>query len=213
MTKEIELDGAESPMPFAPDDGWLEALQLQLTDELTDRVRNFARLRALGVANTGRKVDEYYVRELVQDAIADTFEGVLRWDPKRVSLEAHLLRAVQFRTRNDRDHAIAFPHDAIGDETDRSKFAESEASETVQTERVSETRRHCVEVMAQLRDASTRDKDVLRILDAYDAGATTKAEVMAHSKMKSRTYHNARIRMGRIVRAFTNHKLAGQARA
>jgi hypothetical protein len=58
MTKEIEFDGAESPMPFAADDGWLEALQLQLTDELIDRVRNFARLRALGVTNTGRKVDE-----------------------------------------------------------------------------------------------------------------------------------------------------------
>src|SRR5688572_10635736 len=107
MTTEIdELDEARSPMPFTPDGGWLDALQLQLTEELIDRVRNFARLRALGVANTGRKVDEYYVRELVQDAVADTYEGVLRWDPDRVLLEMHLLRAVQFRSRNDREHAI-----------------------------------------------------------------------------------------------------------
>jgi hypothetical protein len=207
------IDQDASPSRFTPDDAWLEALQTQLTEELTDRVRNFARMRALGVANTGRKVDDYYVRELVQDAIVDTYEGVLRWDPARVSLETHLLRAVQFRSRNDRTHAIEYPHDSLGDGTDRSIFAESDASETVAPERTGERRRYAAEVMDAIRAAASADKAVLRILDAYDAQATTKTEVMAFAGMKARTYHNARIRLTRIVRNLSNHKLTDKARA
>jgi hypothetical protein len=210
-TEQAEQEGAATP--FTPDDAWLDAFQAQLTGETVDRARKFARMRALGVANTGRKVDDYYARELVQDAIADTFEGVLRWDPARVTLEAHLTRAVQFRSRDHRMHEIAFPHDALGDGTDESLLAEREASGVATTEPDLEKRRYAAELLAYIRDETAADKPVLRILDAYDAGATTKAEVIAYTKMKARTYHNARIRLGRIVRDLTNRRLARKAHA
>jgi len=41
----------------------------------------------------------------------------------------------------------------------------------------------------------------------------TKDDVLALTKMKARTYHNAHIRLKRIVRTLTDHKLAQQARA
>lgn len=211
--RQTEQPETERRVPFTPDDAWIDAFQSQLTEEAIDRVRRFARMRALGVANTGRKVDDYYARELVQDAIADTFEGVLRWDPSRVTLEAHLTRAVQSRSRDDRTHEIAFPHDALGDADERSQLAESEASSVAATEHDIEKRRYASELMATIREEAAGDKAVLRILDGYDAGATTKAEVIEYTKMKARTYHNGRIRLGRIVRNLTNRKLAGQAHA
>lgn len=210
---QTEHPETERRPPFAPDDAWIDAFQAQLTEEAIDRVRRFARMRALGVANTGRKVDDYYARELVQDAIADTFEGVLRWDPARVTLEAHLTRAVQSRSRDDRTHEIAFPHDTMGDPDERSQLVESEASIAAATDHDLEKRRYASELMARIREEAAGDKAVLRILDGYDAGATTKAEVIEHTKMKARTYHNGRIRLGRIVRNLTNRKLAGQAHA
>ena len=54
---------------------------------------------------------------------------------------------------------------------------------------------------------------MLRILDAYDAGCTSKDEVLAQAKMKSRTYHNAYGRLRRIVRNLTDHVLVAKARA
>jgi hypothetical protein len=213
MKEEEEMASATSPSAPAPDMAWVEAMSAELTEELIDGVRNFARLRALGVANAGRKVDEYYVRELVQDVIGDTFTGVLHWDPNVVSLKTHLLRAVQFRSRDDREHEKSFPHDSIGDGSDRSVHAENEASELANGAARAENRRYAAEVMAQIRDEARADKAVLRLLDAYDAGASTKSEVMACSKMKARTYHNARIRLSRLARNLTNRKLADKARA
>lgn len=213
MSSTDQVDHEETRAPFVPNDGWLDAFETQLSEAMTERVRSFARMRAFGVATTGRKVDDYYARELVQDAVADTWEGILSWDPVRVTLEAHLTRAVQFRTRNDREHAIAFPHDALGDETPRSLFAETEASDAVATGRTAETRRYADEVMACIRDQAAGDKPVLRILDAYDGGVTNKSDVLVFTKMKARTYHNARIRLGRIVRGLANRRLADKVRA
>lgn len=207
---EIEIDARQ---PFAPDDTWLDQFEKQLTPTLIDRLRNYARPRALGVANAGRKVDDYYTRELVQDAIGDTWAGVLRWDPARCSLELHLRRAIQSRSRNHREFATANPHDAIGDETVTARTAEQDASSVVANPERPVQRVFARETMARIRTAAAEDKPVLRVLDAYDAGAVTKDDVLAFTKMKARTYHNAHIRLKRIVRNLTDATLAPKARA
>lgn len=197
---------------FAPDNAWCAEFEKQLTSKLIDGLRNYARPRAFAVAAAGRKVDEYYARELVQDAIGDTWSGVLHWDPKRCSLELHLLRAIQSRSDKHRKHARANPHDAIGDRTDLGLAAETLASSECGSSDASEYV-YSREAMAMIRAEAAVDKSVLRVLDAYDAGATTKDDVLAVTKMKARTYHNAHIRLKRIVRTLADHKLAHQARA
>ncbi len=182
------------------DDAWLDTFQTQLTEQMIDRVRAFARVRAFGVALAGRAVDDYYARELVQDAIGDTWAGIVAWDPQAVDLESHLTRVVQSRSRHDRKHAADYPHDAIGQSSDRSVEAESQASQRVLEDRSPGDDEFARERMGIIRRAASADRDVLRILDAYDADAKTKGEVMAHARMKTRTYHNARIRLARIVR-------------
>lgn len=199
--------------PFLPSESWVTDFERQLTPKLIDGLRNYARPRAFTVAAAGRKVDDYYTRELVQDAIGDTWAGLLRWDPARCSLELHLVRAIQSRADKHRKHARENPHDAIGDDTGSSVAAEEGASllhadpdHAVQ----------CVysrETMSQIRAEAARDKPLVRMLDAYDAGAETKDDVMTFTGMKERTYHNAHMRLRRIVRALTDRKLAPKARA
>jgi hypothetical protein len=207
---ESEIDAA---LPFTPDDAWVDEFERQLTPALIDRLRNYARPRAFAVASAGRKVDDYYAREVVQDAIGDTWSGLLRWDPARCELELHLLRAIQSRTDKHRKHAIENPHDAIGDENSASRRAEEDASTLVADSEYAVQRVYATETMALVRSAAAEDKPVLRMLDAYDAGAQTKEDVLTATRMKARTYHNAHIRLKRIVRNLTDRKLASQARA
>ena len=204
---------SEAGQPFAPADAWVDEFDKQLTPKLIDKLRSYARPRAFAVASAGRKVDDYYTRELVQDAIGDTWSGVLRWDPKRCALEYHLLRAIESRTDKERKRARAQPHEALGDETDASRLAERDASSLAADPEHAVQRLFARETMAQIRLAAAQDKPVLRVLDAYDAGAETKDDVLAFAKMKERTYHNAHIRLKRIVRNLTDRKLAPRARA
>jgi hypothetical protein len=192
---------------------WLDAFTKQLTPKLIDQLRSFARMRILAVGYAGRKVDDYYARELVQDAIGDTFAGAHRWNPARAPLELHLVRAIQKRAQADRQHAEDHPHDVMGDDTETSRLAEDEASSLNESAELAVKRVYAKETVAQIRAAAADDKPVLRIIDAYDAGARTKEEVITFTKMKPRTYHNAHIRMTRVVRNLCNDKLASKVRA
>ena len=199
--------------PFTPTEDWIKQYQKQATAKLIAGLNQFARTRALAVADAGRKVDDYYARELVLDALGDTWLGVVRWDPAKCSLAYHLVRTIEGRADKHRKHALAHAHDAFGDETAASRIAESDASELVGDDQLPIKRVHATETMAQIRALAAKDKRVLRILDAYDAGCETKDEVCAHARMKSRTYHNAYGRLRRTVRHLTDRKLAAKARA
>lgn len=166
---ENEIDAV--PHPFTPDDAWVDEFEKQLTPTLIDRLRNYARPRGLAVPAAGRKVDDYYARKLVQDAIGDTWSGVLTWDPKKYALEYHLLRAIQARAHKHRLHARDNRHDAMGDDTNASRVAEQDASSLVADPEHSARRVFAQETMSQIRAAASDGKPVLRMLDAYDARA------------------------------------------
>src|SRR6478735_8192075 len=89
-------------------------LERQATPELYSQLQHSARRRALSLASCGRKVDiNMYASELVQDALGDTWVGVLGWDPTRRSLRHHLLRAIRARSKWHRRQAMKHPHDAL----------------------------------------------------------------------------------------------------
>jgi len=198
---------------FTPTEAWIKQYQKQATPKLIAGLNQFARTRGLAVADAGRKVDDYYARELVLDALGDTWLGVVRWEPDKCSLAYHLVRTIEGRADKHRKQALARPHDAIGDDTTTSRIAESEASELIGDDEAPITRVHASETLEHVRSLATKDKDVLRVIAAYDAGCETKDEVLAHARMRSRTYHNAYGRLRRIVRQLTDHKLAIRLRA
>lgn len=206
----------EHIQPIEHTNEWLDEFQKQLSATLMNRLKKYAAERARIVARSGRKVDSYYVDELAHDVVTDTWSKTLTWDPMRCTLEKHLVRAIESRTDKHYKRQLAAPHiyigDYIGDDEDPvSLRAEEEASSVVAHSTDSVCHVYVRETMAQIRVLAARDKCVLRILDAYDAGAYTKEEVVALTKMKPRTYHNAHIRLSRLVRGMNDH--APKARA
>jgi hypothetical protein len=212
---EIENEGAElqPPQPYAPTEDWIQKYKKQCTPTLMNGLNQAARAKALAVAATGKKVDDYYARSLVLDALGDTWLGITRWDPSKCSLGYHIYRTIERRTEKHRKHAENFPHDSLGEPTEASEFAEREASELVGDHERPVKRVLASEMLAQIRALAGNDKHVLRILDAYDAGCGTKEEVLAHTKMREATYHRAYVRLRRIVRDMTEAQLADKARA
>jgi hypothetical protein len=208
-----EIESEEIKSPFTPTQEWIRHYHKQATAKLVSGLNQYARTRALSVADAGRKVDDYYARELVLDALGDTWLGVVHWDPDKCSLAYHVVRTIEGRADKHRKQALHRPHDALGDETEASRSAETAASECSVDEEDSRSRVHATEIMVQIRTQGVKDAPLLRILDAYDAGCTTKEQVLTFARMKSRTYHNAYGRLRRIVRNLTDHQFATRARA
>ena len=211
--RDTDTDDHDTIQPFTPSEAWIKQYTKQATPKMIAGLNQFARTRALTVAGSGRKVDDYYARELVLDALGDTWLGVVRWEPEKCSLGYHLVRTIEGRADKHRKQAFARPHEALGDDTSSSRIAECEASELIGDGQAPITRVHANEMMDQVRALAATDKDVLRVLAAYDAGCETKEEVLAHARMKSRTYHNAYGRLRRIARHLSDSKLASQLRA
>jgi hypothetical protein len=167
---------------------WIEAFEAQLSVKgFEEKLKRYARVRARMVAHAGRRVDELYARELVQDAIDDTLEGIIAWDPGRVSLEKHLLDAIRSRSRHDFVQATKFRHSCVDE------HARIDDSTLERVDLASVTGR----VLTALR--AVGDPDVLRLLDAYIQGATKKVDVMRVSGLTSKRYEAARKRLNRLV--------------
>ncbi|MGE3761846.1 MAG: hypothetical protein AB7L94_06325 [Kofleriaceae bacterium] len=203
----------DASKPFAPTEQWLRKYRAQATTDLIASLNRYARTRAFAVGAAGRKVDDYYARELVVDALSDTWFGVVRWDPEKSSLRHHIVRTIDGRSDKHRKQAEKRPHDAIGDDTENARTAEAEASEQTDDETARVRRRDASEKMAAIRALAANDAPLLRILDAIAAGCETKKEVLAHARMRSSTYQNAYARLRRIIRHLNDYQLADKRRA
>jgi hypothetical protein len=63
--------------PYRPSQDWIDAFDAQCTKELYQDARRCAAHRARSVRRAGGVADDYYERELVQDALTDTTLGIL----------------------------------------------------------------------------------------------------------------------------------------
>lgn len=164
--------------PFVPSEEWIDEFEKQSSVRgFEEKLKRFARMRANMVAHAGKRVDDFYARELVQDAIDDTLDGVLAWHPERVSLEKHLLDAIRSRTRHDYVQAERFPHhsfdatsapEALMADVESSLAAEQGA--TASSDVVTAADRALVE----LRRVAANDADVL--IPAFQKGPTRRAK-------------------------------------
>ena len=206
-----------SPPPFIPSEEWIEAFETQATDELRKAAKRFARMRARFVALAGGRVDDYYVSALVQDALTDTLFGVLSWDPAKTSLEMHVFDTISSRTSHDIERAKHLKHhsiDAFDPHADMTAtMVELESSLQLDCRQPRpEALRFSTEVIAKVRELAAKDTDVIRMLDVIEEGAFEARDIMHMAKMSKKTYHKARIRLGRIVLQLSNDVLM-EARA
>jgi hypothetical protein len=203
---------AAAPPQFVPNEEWIEAFESQATDQLRKEAKRFARSRARFVAIAGGRVDDYYISSLVQDVLTDTLFGVLTWDPSSKALENHVFDAIQSRTSHDITRAKKLRHQSIDafDARNDASAAMTELESSLELDRQQprpEALRFSAEVLAKLRDLAAEDKGVLRILDAVDEGAVEAKDIMHVAGMSKKTYHKARIRLGRIVLQLSNEVL------
>jgi hypothetical protein len=190
--------------PFDPPEAWLEAFTAQCTEQLYEAGRRFAARRAAVVAWCGGIVDDYYVRELVANVISDTAAGILNWDPAVQSLEAHVLDAISRRANHDCSRALRYRHEAVDlfdPEAPRGLIEEVEAklADAVPSLWFG-LGLGPVERVKRLRElAGPEDSHVLLILDAFEAEAVTKSDVLHFTGLSDREYRAARKRLIRLV--------------
>ncbi len=170
-----------------PDAAWIAAFELQATASTLLQVHRFALWRGRSVARVGGRSDAVYAEELVQDALSDTLAGVVRWDPSKLPLAVHLIAVIRSRSRHERDRTVRFCHETI------------KSSLAVEIDVTREFDRTAVaqQALLALRAAARGDREVLKILDAYSAGAVEKAEVLQVTGLKPLRYIRARRRLRR----------------
>jgi hypothetical protein len=180
--------------PSVPEEAWIDAFDTQCTSEMLKRLQRFAAwwARILGGESAGN--DAYYAEELVQNALGDTLEGVLRWDPKSGDLEPFLIDVIRLRARRDRKRARRHQHVSIDELGLDGSLSSPELIEDADTIVTAMTR-----TMTRLRALSADDSLAQRFLDAVDQEATTRVEVMRIGGLTSDQYHNTRRRLARLI--------------
>ncbi len=194
---------------WTPAPEWRVAFEKQITRETMTAVTNYARKRVRLIERVGRKVDPMYARELMLDAVTDTLDGVVAWDPARASLRAHLLSVVHSRTGHEVVRAVKLPHRSLDDSADdnssEGRPLEAEASRAVAAAmgspwRDPSTDERGTRVLNELlRMAEPDDEGLLTLLAAFEQGATEKHEVVEMTGMTPAAYDNARRRMVRLL--------------
>jgi hypothetical protein len=190
--------------PFVPPESWIEAFDAQCTETMLKGLRRYAASWArLLDGDTGND----YAEELVQNALADTLRGVLRWDPGAGELGPYLEVVIRLRARRDRRHAQRYEHvsiDALDPDDASSMMTDVEAalaantsaraSQSAESEAAAKTA-----ALTHLRALAANDPHAQRFLDAIEQDATTRAEIMMLAGLTHAEYHNTRRRLARLV--------------
>src|SRR5678815_1117561 len=186
---------------FVPSKEWIEAFNLQCTEELMRRAQQFP-----GQHHRDGAVD---ARELVQKVVFDTLRGALRWDPSVRTLEMHLCDAIRKRAQRERARAKRLPHASIDDtdaDGESSVMAEADAQLLADApEAAPDTVARAAETARALQSLASRKPLVLRLLDAFAAGAISKEDAMSLAKMTEAEYHNARRQLARLIDHLPEH--------
>lgn len=174
----------------------------QATDELIRSACRYARQRAVMVRRAGRRVDNLYARELVQDALTDIWLGVVAWDPAKCSLLNQVRDVVRSRSWKDAQWAIRSPHLSL-DVNDAAAAIAAEASHQFATCGNADPfmlRELAEAVVTELRRLAERDPTALVVLGAWADGVIGRSEVMEYTGLSRQQYEVARKRLTYLVR-------------
>ena len=162
----------------------------------------YAATRARWIESVLDRSDPLIARELVLDAVADTFTGVVAWDPNKAELAAHLCCVIRSRTAHDIARATANTMRSLNDDaTDETLERETSHAMAARNDSVadSDAVERAAAVLEALRRRAHDDAEILRLLDAFETGAVDRKAVIAMTGMPAASYHNARRRLARIA--------------
>jgi hypothetical protein len=178
------------------------AFEAQAKAPLVRAALRYACQRAALVQRVGGRVDGLYARELVQDALTDTWMGALRWDPERCSLLDHLRGAIRSRTWKQVVGTARAPHlslDHGGREAADAEIARRHATTgNLSPILLASLARRVVTELGRLAEG---DPPARLILDAWAEGLVDRDEVLAQTKLSVREYRAARARLAYAVQS------------
>ena len=180
-------------------ESWRAAFDEQATDEAMAQVFAFAASYAAMIENATRRRDPLIARELALDALADTFDGRVTWDPVAAPLVAHLCQVVRSRTSHELERAKRFRHVSL--ERDRSMALEQATSDAMAAANDEDREATVVRARRSLdavRRLAVCDPAVVMLLDAFDEGVIDRQGVMRFTGMSPAAYENAVRRMRRL---------------
>ncbi len=149
-----------------------------------------SRLWQVGLAQV--VIPDEYAADLVQQIIADTLDGVIAWPPPHISLQKHVMDAIQSRTRHDAARAGRFLR--LDASTQERVLAEQRAEQDATAELAATAGR----VIDAMRALAASDGPVLALLDAYEADAFKREDVLRFTGLTAKEYDAARARMRRM---------------
>lgn len=192
-----EAEPAELPEPLAPEIA--AEFRLQATPTLRKELMRFAKERAKLVRKAGRKVDRLYIDELVQDALGDTWNGTLRWNPRKVPLLWHIQGAISCRAWHDAERAKRREHvgfDHVLGEGKRSMTVEEHLTDAHASQgdlgrlMLAATARA---IIARLAPLAERDPAARALLLTWSEGIVHPPDVMERTGLSAEEYKKARL--------------------
>ena len=176
-------------------------LHEQATEDVLRAAHRYARQRAGLVRRAGVRVDRLYERELVQDALADTWAGTdVLWDPAQCSLLEHLRGLIRSRTWKDATGARQRPHVSIDwDEDLVTEVDEAHRHGTQGNVSPIVLARVAATVVQDLQRLAAGDAAATAILAAWEDGLVDRDEVIARTALTDKEYKAARARLTYLV--------------
>ena len=178
-----------------------QAFAEQASDELIRRASRYARQRAAIVRRAGRRIDNLYGRELVQDALIDIWSGAVAWDPARCSLLDQVRSVVRSRSWKDAQWAQRSPHLSL-DVHDTAAAITAEASHQFAMQAQVQPfmiRGLTAAVVTELKRLAEGDAAAMAVLRAWADGVVGQGEVMEHTRLCRQEYRIARARLAYLV--------------
>ena len=179
-----------------------KAFAEQASTELIRRASRYARQRAVIVRQAGRRIDNMYGRELVQDALCDIWSGAVAWDPARCSLLYQVRSVVRSRSWKDAKWAKRSPHLSL-DVHDTAAAITAEASHQFAMQAQVQPfmiRGLTAAVVTELKRLAAGDAAATAVLGAWSDGIVGQGEVMEHTGLSLHAYRIARARLAYLVR-------------
>lgn len=185
---------------LAPSPSNRSELQKQATNDLRRDIQRYARQRAALVRRAGRRIDDLYARELVQDALADTWVGTETWNPDTCSLQKHLRRLIRRRSWKDAIGARQRPHLSIDRDPDLiTEIDEAHRHGTQGTVSPLVVARLTATLVREMRSLADGDPRVTAILVSWEDGLIDRDDVMSRTGLSSKDYKAARDRLMYLV--------------
>ena len=179
-----------------------EAFAEQASEELIRTACRYARQRAVIVRKAGRRIDNLYARELVQDALSDIWSGAVAWDPSKSTLLREVRDVVRSRSWKDAQWAKRAPHVSLElNDTCAAITAAASHQFTAPGQAIPFMISELTEtVVTELQRLAKGDAAATAVLAAWADGIVERTEVIEYAGLTPHEYRMARARLAYLVR-------------